>query len=76
MRRAAILIVAGTLILVVAGMWMWGSSRERQVRADLKADVCELRDAVVDVLVLARASDGDSGFYDLSIARLHRMACP
>ena len=76
MRLAAALILTGALLGILGGLLAFSLDRERQVRADAQADVCELRDAVIDVLVLARASDGDSGFYDLSIARLHRIECP
>ena len=54
-----------------------GYSRERDLRAENRASLCELRDAVIDVLVLGRANPTyEIGFYELSISRLHRIEYP
>ena len=76
-RLTIALILAAILISLGAAAFGYTLLQMRQARNDNRAAICDLRDASIDILVLARATPTrEIGFYELSIARLHRIACP
>ena len=76
-RLTIALILAAILISLGAAAFGYTLLQMRQARDDNRAALCELRDATIDVLVLARANPTrEMGFYELSIARLNHIDCP